>query len=426
MAKVIKKQKTKIITKTKPKTKIKIKPKVKVKVKIKNKSIKKPAAKKRLIKVALKKNKQKVKVTKTKTKPKKVLKNKSTTKKKLVIVRVPVTKVKLERHFNNPILRPSYYPWESKATFNPTAFEYKGKVHIIYRAIGDNDASVLGYASSYDGLNIEERPTHAIYQRFGETSYSGPSIGYVSGGGWSGGTEDPRITLIGDTLYMLYTAFDGWGSVRIAMTSILLSDFRKKIWNWTKAVLISPPGQINKNWVLFPEKINGKFAILHGISPEILIDYFDDLGHFNGTNFIQSQNPSTPPWGESWDNKVRGVGPAPMKTDLGWLVLYHSMDKNDPDRYKLGAIILDYKKPEKILYHSKHPILEPDAHYENEGYKAGVVYSCGAVIKDETLFVYYGGADKFTCVASLPLSELLDSLKKDKKVKLINNKLLKI
>jgi predicted GH43/DUF377 family glycosyl hydrolase len=285
---------------------------------------------------------------------------------------------------------------------------------------------VLGYASSYDGLNIEERPTHAVYHRFGETSYSGPSIEYVSGGGWNGGCEDPRVTLIGDTVYMLYTAFDGWGSVRIAMTSISLADFKKKKWNWSKGVLISPPGQINKNWVLFPGKINGKFAILHGISPEIMIDYFDDLSYFNGKNYIYSKAPGKPAWEDSWDNMVRGVGPAPIKTDIGWLVLYHSMDRNDPDRYKLGAIILDYKNPNKILYHSKHPILEPDAYYENEGYKAGVVYSCGAVVKKDTLFVYYGGADKFTCVASIALSELLDSLKKDKKVKFVNNKPLKI
>ena len=70
----------------------------------------------------------------------------------------------------------------------------------------------------------------------------------------------------------MYTAFDGWGSVRIALTSIGLTDFLKKDWQWKKPTLISPPGEIHKNWVLFPEKINGKFAILHSISPDILID----------------------------------------------------------------------------------------------------------------------------------------------------------
>ncbi len=369
--------------------------KKKLKIKIKTKTIKKSKAKKLVKKLILKK----------------VIKKKAP--------------LKLEKHFNNPIISPSYYPWESKATFNPTAFESNGKVHILYRAIGDDDSSVLGYASSYDGLNIEDRPTYAVYKRFNEVIRSGPSIEYVSGGGWSGGCEDPRLTVIGDTIYMLYVAFDGWGSVRIAMTSILLSDFKKKKWNWDRPVMISPPNEINKNWVLFPEKINGKFAILHGISPNIMIDYIDDLNYFDGKNFIHSDHTSSSPWSDSWDNIVRGVGPSPIRTDLGWLILYHSMDRNDPNRYKLGAIILDYKNPQKILYHSKNPILEPDQSYENDGNKWGVVYSCGAVVKDDTLFVYYGGADKFVCVASINLSELLDSLKKDKKVVLKNNKILK-
>lgn len=407
MAKVIKTKKVK----TKPK--LKLAPKRKTKILVKRKVAKK-VTKKSITKKKIVKPKTKLKIVKRKI-----------TKKPLLKKKVKISpKVKLKRHINNPIIKPSYYPWESKATFNPTAFEYNGKVHIIYRAIGDNDASVLGYASSYDGLNIEERPTHAIYQRFGETSFTGPSIEYISGGGWSGGTEDPRVTLIGERVYLLYTAFDGWGSVRIGLTSISLSDFKKKKWNWEKPVLISPPGVINKNWVLFPEKIKGKFAILHGITPNIMIEYIDDMRDLNGHTFIHSTYSASAPWGgNSWDNMVRGVGPAPIKTSLGWLVLYHSMDRNDPDRYKLGALILDSKDPSKILYHSKHPILEPDAHYENNGHKWGVVYSCGAVVKKGTLFVYYGGADKFTCVATIELEDLLDSLKKDKKVKLINNNL---
>jgi predicted GH43/DUF377 family glycosyl hydrolase len=118
---------------------------------------------------------------------------------------------------------------------------------------------------------------------------------------------------------------------------------------------------------------------------------------------------------------VRGVGPTPIKTELGWLVLYHSMDRNDPNRYKLGAMILDEKDPTKILYKSKGPILEPEEDYENNGIAHGVVYSCGAVIKDDELFVYYGGADKFVCVASINLEELINDLKQNKEIKLKKN-----
>ena len=333
--------------------------------------------------------------------------------------------VKLKRVTHNPIISPSSYGWESKATFNPTAFEHDGVVHIIYRAMGDDDSSVLGYASSFDGLTIDERPTYCIYKRFNNYIKSGPPLVYSSGGGWNGGCEDPRVTLIDGTLYLIYTAFDGWGSLRMALTSISLKDFKNKKWNWKKEVLISPPGEMNKNWVLFPEKINGKFAIIHSFYPKILINYFDSLDELDGKKFIKSNNTRPIDESRTWDSWFRGIGPTPIKTKDGWLVLYHAMDHKNPDRYKMGALLLDLKDPTKILYRSNNPILEPEEDYENNGYKWGVVYSCGAVVKKGELYVYYGGADKFVCVASINLKELMDSLKGDKVVKLKNIKNIK-
>ena len=329
--------------------------------------------------------------------------------------------IELKRAFHNPIIEPRKYPWESKATFNPAAFIANDKIHIIYRAIGDDDSSVLGYAASSDGYNINERPSYFIYRRsnnFGKPDLSLLPIDYISGGGWNGGCEDPRLTLLGDTVYMLYTAFDGWGSLRIALTSIKLDDFEKKRWNWTKSFLISPPGEIHKNWVLFPEKINGKFAILHSFYPSVLIDYFDSLDELDGKKFIKSDNTRPIDPSRTWDSWFRGVGPSPIKTDIGWLIIYHAMDHRNPDRYRIGAIILDLNNPTKILYRSQTPILEPEEYYENNGYKWGVVYSCGAVVKNGTLFVYYGGADKVIGVASIKLADLLEDLKKHKAVKL--------
>jgi predicted GH43/DUF377 family glycosyl hydrolase len=333
--------------------------------------------------------------------------------------------IRLNKANINPIIEPRLYGWESKATFNPTAFHNNGKIHLIYRAVGDDDVSVLGYASTFNGYKIEERLPYHIYRRFSEDVKFAFPLKYDSGGGWSGGCEDPRITLVGDTLYMLYTAFDGWSSVRIGLTSISLEDFKKHRWNnWSTPVLISPPGEINKNWVIFPEKINGKFAVLHSFYPKILIDYFDNMDYFDGTKFITSNNLRPVDKSRDWDSWFRGVGPAPIRIKEGWLVLYHAMDHKNPDRYKMGVLILDAKDPKKVLYRSKSPILEPEEHYENHGHKWGVVYSCGAVVKDGRLFVYYGGADKFVCVASILLSELIDDLKKDKIIKLKSNDLL--
>lgn len=320
----------------------------------------------------------------------------------------------LHRTEKNPILEPrEIHTWESKAAFNPAAVFADGKIHVLYRAIGDDDASVLGYARLRgDGITVEQRLPDPAFSRARKFEHPTPAfqIPYSSGGGWNGGCEDPRLTLIGERVYMIYVAFDGWGSVRLALTSIKLEDFLNQKWKWKKPVFISPPGEIHKNWTLFPEKINGKYAILTSITPNILVEYFGSLDSLDGTKFVRGSLYARGAETDRWDNWIRGAGPPPLKTKHGWLLLYHAMDRNDPNRYKLGAMLLDLKDPEKILYRSIYPVLEPNEVYENEGYKAGVVYACGAVVADDTLFVYYGGADKVTCVASAPLEPFLKEL----------------
>ncbi len=330
-----------------------------------------------------------------------------------------VSVLDLKRSKKNPIIEPeSHVYWESKATFNPSAIYNDGKIHVIYRAIGDSDVSVLGYARSDDGYFFDKKSREIAFFNKGRAVVEKKLASRItsSGGGWGGGCEDPRLTLLGDQIHMLFTSFDGWGSVRMALTSINLDDFISRRWNWKEPVLISPPGEIHKNWVLFPEKIsgsasggNGKFAILHSISPKIMIDYFESLDELDGETYIHSVHQGSSLW-EFRDKLIRGVGPAPLKTKYGWLVFYHKMEKHDSHRYKLWAMILDLKNPTKILYNSNRPILEPDLWYENEGYKSGVVYSCGAVIKNRQLFVYYGGADKVSCVATASLDKFLKEL----------------
>lgn len=324
-----------------------------------------------------------------------------------------------KRFEENPIIRPNTENvWETKATFNPAALFETGKVHLLYRAIGEGDVSVLGYAASADGRTVDERLSEPVYTPehfFGKkiSDREGPSpLGYISGGGWQGGCEDPRLTRIGERVYMTFTAFNGWDAVWIALTSIGLEDFLAKRWKWEKPVFLSPPGEMHKNWVLFPEKIRGKFAILHSIAPEISIEYVDDLSVFAADDvYIRSQYGKTGRK-RSWDNWMRGAGPPPLKTSEGWLLLYHAMDARDPDRYKLGAMLLDLEYPEKVLARSVAPVLEPDAVYENEGFKSGVIYCCGAVVKDGELIVYYGGADTVVCAAAAPLEAFLEELKR--------------
>jgi len=373
---------------------------------------------------------KKIKKSRSKTsgkKIKKVLKKRKVKAVKKKTVAKKKSPLELKRSKKNPIIEPeSHKYWESKATFNPSAIFHDGKVHIIYRAIGDSDISVLGYVNSRDGYSFDKYSKELAYYNKGEQAVKKDfvfKINYASGNGWGGGCEDPRLTLIGDRVYMIYTAFDGWGSLRLALTSVSLDDFLKKRFNWKEPVFISPPGEIHKNWVLFPEKIKGKYAILHSFAPKILVDYFDSLDELDGKKFIKSDNTRPIDKSRAWDSWFRGVGPSPIKTKYGWLVIYHAMDHRNPDRYRIGAMILDIKNPAKVLYRSKEPILEPEEWYENEGYKSGVVYSCGAVVKDGELFVYYGGADKVTCVATANLDKFLKELIQHSVSKLKNKKI---
>ena len=336
----------------------------------------------------------------------------------------------LKKHEKNPIITPNpNNKWESRATFNSAAIYEDGKVHFLYRALGDSDLSVLGYATSKDGIHIDERSDEPVYipresfETPGNSTFKTFAEHFASGGGY-GGIEDPRITKVDDKMFMTYVAFDGASPPRVALTSISVDDFLNRKWeNWEKPKLISAPGMVNKSAVIFPEKINGKYVVLHRVYPNILVDVVDDLQFENkyltGHYFI-------PPRKKFWDSKKIGAGAPPMKTKDGWLLIYQSVGHQDPSRYKIGAMVLDKNDPTKVLYRSNNPIIAPEESYENDGFKAGVVYPCGAVIKDNNLFVYYGGADTVVCAAQTNLDTFLDQLKynREPKLKRVNSPIL--
>lgn len=331
----------------------------------------------------------------------------------------------LERFAGNPIITPNLNNWwETKATFNPAAVYEGGKVHILYRAIGETDVSMLGYASSSDGLHIEERlgkPVYTPREPFeGVNPVYQPSDKktglYVSGGGGMGGCEDPRLSKIDDRIYMTYVAYDGWSPPRVALSSIDVHDFLNKKWNWEKPVLISAPNVVDKNACILPEKIEGKYVIFHRVYPNILIDVVDDLDFDGQTRWLQGQYEiPVRALSSDWDSHKVGAGPPPLKTKDGWLLIYQAVGRCDGYNYKIGAMLLDAKDPTKVIARSKKPILEPKAWYENEGWKAGVVYPCGAAIIGKHLFVYYGGADKIVGVASVKLNGFLEELSNNHK-----------
>jgi len=167
---------------------------------------------------------------------------------------------------------------------------------------------------------------------------------------------------------------------------------------------------VHKNWVIFPEKIIGKYAILHSLNPQIMVSYHESL-KLEPSDYLNSYDsgPSTIREGD-WDAVVRGAGAPPIKTELGWLLFYHAMTLDDYGKYKVGAMILDLNDPERILYRSTSPVLAPSAVYENNGFKPGVIYLSGAVAKGKELLLYYGASDSYVCVASCELDKILDAL----------------
>lgn len=327
----------------------------------------------------------------------------------------------IKKAHNNPIIAPRPdVAWDSRASFNSAAIYEDGKVHFLYRALGDTDLSVLGYATSTDGLTIDYRADSPAYiprepfETPGGHRFSSIAQHFTSGGGY-GGVEDPRITKVEDRVYLTYVAFDGATAPRAAMSSIHIDDFLKNDWDkWEKAKLISAPGMVNKSAVVLPRKVKGKYVVMHRVYPNILVDYLDNLefnDYLQGHYFI-------PPRKQFWDSKKVGAGAPPIETKDGWLLIYQSVGYQDPGRYKIGAMMLERDNPAKVLYRTHMPIIEPEEHYENNGFKAGVVYPCGAVIMKNKLHIYYGGADSYVNAATADIDTFLDEMKHNQEPKI--------
>jgi beta-1,2-mannobiose phosphorylase / 1,2-beta-oligomannan phosphorylase len=216
------------------------------------------------------------------------------------------------------------------------------------------------------------------------------------------GIEDCRVARIGGTYYLTYTAVSPSG-VAVGLRST--SDWK----HFQRHGLILPPH--NKDCALFEEAINGSYFALHRpSSPEI------------GGNYIWlAQSPDLTHWGQHaclcrtrprlWDSARVGAGAAPIKTEQGWLVIYHGADARN--RYCLGALLLDLQNPRRVLARSRDPIMEPLADYEQVGFFGQVVFTNGHVLDGDELTVYYGAADRVICGARFSVSEVLQRVLAD-------------
>lgn len=291
--------------------------------------------------------------------------------------------IKLRRLQKEPILFPrKENNWEAAAVFNCAAIFDNGLVHIIYRAsdIAPNGKegpyiNRLGYAVSKDGIHFNrlEQPilTNDVPQE-------------------SRGAEDPRIVKIDDTFYMIYTGYND-KNFRICLAS------SKNLIDWERhGIVLDEP---NKDASLFPEKINGRYVIFHRREPDIWIAYSEDL-----QTWYDHQKIMQPVLDSNWENHKIGIAGPPIKTEQGWLLIYHGVNKNRV--YSLGIALLDKKDLSKVIARQAEPILEPELEWEINGCVPNVVFSCGQVEIDDKILVYYAGADTVIGVAELQKKDI--------------------
>lgn len=310
---------------------------------------------------------------------------------------------RLVRPVRGPILEPiEAHPWESRYVLNAAAVRIGGAIHILYRAFGDDKVSRIGLAWTRDGVYVDGRLDEPIFAPEASSE--------------AAGCEDPRITVIGDRLYMLYTAYDGM-LPQIAMASISKEDFVGRRFSRWKRHGLGFPGVPNKDAVLYPEKFGGKFAVYHRIDPAMWVSFSDSLDcpwPRTGHKIVVG-----PRSGMMWDGIKIGAGAQPIRTTKGWLNIYHGVDYERV--YRLGVMLMDPEDPSKVLYQSPNPILEPEVDFEIGRSDGGdfwvprVVFTCGAVIGRETeiaemddeVYVYYGAADTAIGVAKARIGDLL-------------------
>lgn len=253
--------------------------------------------------------------------------------------------------------------------------------------------SHLRLAKSQDGINIDS--IDIVPTIFPEEPYE------------EFGVEDARITPIGDTCYITYVAVSRHGiSTALASTKDFVHFERHGIIFATE----------NKDVVIFPEKIGNRYVALHRPlsanpfgPPEIWMAYSPDLIHWGNHHYVIGG-------GSNWDFMKVGAGAPPIKTEEGWLEIYHGSYKaHEEDTvgvYSAGAALFHLDNPQKLIAKSDRPILMPETEYERkEGFLSSIVFPTGIVVEGDELLIYYGAADTYTAVTKLSLPDVLDEVK---------------
>lgn len=344
----------------------------------------------------------------------------------------------VKRFTENPILTksdisPSQPGWVVECVMNPGAFRYDGKDWLLLRVaerppqkdglvsfpVMDNEGSyqIMEFDKADPGLDLSD-PRKLEYK--GKTylttishlrlvcSEDGvhfrepadfPSCIFGKGVLETFGIEDCRISRIEGAYYLTYTQVSENG---VGVGLMRTSDWR----HFTREGMILPPH--NKDCALFEEQVGGRYYCLHrpsgiGLGGNFMwVSSSHDLRNWGGHHCILHTREG---W---WDSARVGAGAAPIKTEEGWLEIYHGADHHD--RYCLGALLLDLDDPTRVIARSFDPIMEPDFDYEQEGFYGNVVFTNGYLLNGDEIVLYYGASDEVICGARLSVEEILSGI----------------
>lgn len=301
--------------------------------------------------------------------------------------------VLFKRYKYNPVLTPKMWPYRVNAVFNAGAVIHNDKVLLLVRVEDMSGFSHLCKATSKDGYTgwvIEKQPSlFPKPEDFPEEKY---------------GIEDPRIVKLEEEnrYAIVYTSFSESGPlVSLATTE----DFN----TYRRYGVIMPPD--DKDASLFPRKFNGRYVLLHRPSPtsfllgaHIWMSFSPDLKHWGDSSILLPARR-----GSWWDAYKVGLGPQPVETPEGWLIIYHGVRTTAAGSlYRVGLALLDLDDPSKVIRRCNEWIFGPNEYYERVGDVPDVTFPCGVVVKGDDLIMYYGAADTTIAIATASLKEVVD------------------
>lgn len=297
--------------------------------------------------------------------------------------------IKLERYEKNPIMTASANKWENLNVSNAAAAVYDNKIYMVYRAEGEErrkgpgtwPVTRLGLAVSENGYDISYRNDLPVFDR----SKTDPWLEF--------GCEDPRISKIDDTYYIVYVGMSQFGHFGDRLRYAVTKDFKTFE---DKGLLMHQIEQRTSGFL--PGKINDEFVLFHRPMPNMWISRSKDLKTWHDSKCMFETKPGT--W---YENKL-GIGAPPIKTEYGWLLFWHA--KNNKLEYNLGIMLLDKDDPSKIIKFQEEPILTCEMEYEKKGFLDNVIYTNGVVEFKGKYFVYYGCCDRCLSVATVDVERV--------------------